>query len=140
MSILCYHIICLSNDGPMHCSGADYTINLVRDFISDLLPIADAICCICDLLPNKNHFLSFFAPNRGCDLVCDSVSRTKSHRKSKHDIAWWQFRVRHQIADTPNCICDTQQIWNEIAHEIACVTRPSARIPTCLGSKEMSNY
>jgi hypothetical protein len=59
----------------------------VRDFVSDLLQIADAICCICDLLSDKNHFLSFFAPNRRCDLVCDSVSRTKLHSKSQHHIS-----------------------------------------------------
>jgi hypothetical protein len=52
------------------CSGADYTSDLVRD----LLHIADAIRCICDLVSDKNPFLYFFATNCRRDLVCDSVS------------------------------------------------------------------
>jgi hypothetical protein len=32
--------------------------------------------------------------------------------------------VRHHIADTPNRICDLQQIGHKIAHEIARVTSP----------------
>jgi hypothetical protein len=35
--------------------------------------------------------------------------------------------VRHQIADTPNRICDLQQIGHEIAHKIARVTSPLGR-------------
>jgi hypothetical protein len=38
--------------------------------------------------------------------------------------------VRHQIADTPNRICDLQQIGHEIAHEIARVTSPLQKKPT----------
>jgi hypothetical protein len=40
--------------------GADYTSDFFFDFMSDLLHIAGAIWCICDLLSDKNHFLSFF--------------------------------------------------------------------------------
>jgi hypothetical protein len=32
----------------------------VCDFMSDLLHIAGAIWCICDLLSDENHFLTFF--------------------------------------------------------------------------------
>jgi hypothetical protein len=73
-----------------------------------------AICCICDLVSDKNHVLSFaraanHTPNRMCD--------TKS-------------QLRHKIASTtPNRICDLvsmrfgvanlSQIELEIAHQIA---------------------
>jgi hypothetical protein len=33
-----------------HLLGAGYTSDFVCDFMSDLLQIADAICCICDLV------------------------------------------------------------------------------------------
>jgi hypothetical protein len=73
--------------------GAGYTSDLVR---CDLLQIADSIWCICHLVSEKNHSLSFFlhqiadarTPNRN----------TISHAMCKR----YQFRVRHQIADTPN--------------------------------------
>jgi hypothetical protein len=39
--------------------GAGYTCDFVCDFMCDLLHIADAIWCICDLVSDKNHFLSF---------------------------------------------------------------------------------
>jgi hypothetical protein len=51
----------------------------------DLLQIAYAICCICDLVSDKNHFLSFFLHQIAdaikciCDLVCDSASVSVFH-------------------------------------------------------------
>jgi hypothetical protein len=71
--------------------GADYTSDFVCDFMCNLLHIADAICCICDLVSDKNHVRSFArAANRTPNHMCD----TNSH-------------LRHQIASTtPNCICD----------------------------------
>jgi hypothetical protein len=65
----------------------------VCDFMCDLLHIADAICCICDLVSAKNHFLSFFC--------------TKSQMRFGVDAIWClRFRVRFAVA---------QQIAQQIA-------------------------
>jgi hypothetical protein len=113
----------------------------VCDFMCDLLHIADAICCICDLVSDKNHVLSFArAANRTPNRMCD----TKSH-------------LRHQIASTtPNRICDLAcdfvsmrfgvcgsfavaqldlEITHQIAQQIATQYRTANRTANCTANR-----
>jgi hypothetical protein len=72
-------------------------------------PIADAIWCRCNLVSAVPYPFCRRAANRTANR------NLISHAMCKR----WQFRVGHQIVDTPNCICDLQQIGHEIAHEIS---------------------
>jgi hypothetical protein len=110
-----------------HLLITDYTSEFVCDFMCDLLHIAGSIWCICNLLSDKNHFLTFFctksqmrfgvrfrvrtlplplcAPNRIANrMVRVNGSNSESDTKSQ----------TQQIADA---ICSKlQQIAHEIAH------------------------
>jgi hypothetical protein len=93
----------------------------VCDFMCDLLHIADAIWCICDLVSHNNHFLSFF--------------RTKSQMRFGVDAIWClRFHVHFAVAQeisqqiaTPylmlrvngsNSVCDTKLQIHQIASAI----------------------
>jgi hypothetical protein len=56
--------------------GAGYTSNFVCDFMSDLLQMADAICCICDLVSHTEllpftHSMRYGVAIWCCNLLCD---------------------------------------------------------------------
>jgi hypothetical protein len=117
--------------------------DFVCDFMCNLLHIASAIYCICDLvsvtellpITRTMQFCVQFAVRFGaCDLVhvqflrnckTNTESHTKSYLRfgSKKDRKY-VILVGHRIVDTPNCICNIQQIAHEIAHEIARVISP----------------
>jgi hypothetical protein len=76
--------------------GAGYTSDLVCDFMSDLLQIADAIWCICDLVLHT-ELLPFTRIMRYRVAIWCAISCAT---------AKWTRNRRHQIASTPNRICD----------------------------------
>jgi hypothetical protein len=117
-----YNYICVISFDPL---GADYTRYFMCDFMCDLLHIADAIWGICDLVSDKNPSLSFFAPNRRRDLVCDSVSVLQLRRNRACTKLHEPNRTPNR---TPNCmlrvigsnsVSDNKSQMQHIAHEIA---------------------
>jgi hypothetical protein len=115
--------------------GADYTSNFVGDFMCDLLNIADAICCICDLVSDKNSFLSFLAPNRRCDLVCDSVSLLQLRRNRActklHAQNCTQNRTLNHMLRVigNNSVSDTKSQMQQIASAIC--SKSHMKLHTC---------
>jgi hypothetical protein len=106
--------------------------------MSDLLHIAGAIWCICDLLSDKNHFLTFLstkshqiaqqiAPNRTANCMVrvngsNSVSYTKSQMQqiasaiySKSDMKW---HACNQPLNGSNSVSDTKSQIHQIASAI----------------------
>jgi hypothetical protein len=117
-----YNYICVISFDPL---GADYTRYFMCDFMCDLLHIADAIWGICDLVSDKNPSLSFFAPNRRRDLVCDSVSVLQLRRNRActklHEPNRTPNRTRNCMLRVigSNSVSDNKSQMQHIAHEIA---------------------
>jgi hypothetical protein len=80
--------------GHQKCLGAGYTSDFVCDFMSDLLQIAYAIWCICDLV-SHTELLPFTRSMRYGVAICCA-------NRHGHGIA-------PQVADTQNRICDLVQ-------------------------------
>jgi hypothetical protein len=78
--------------------GAGYTSDFVCDFMSNLLQIADAIWCICDLVSHTEMLPLHVA----CNMVLRYGVAICCANRHGHGIA-------HQTADTQNRICDLVQ-------------------------------
>jgi hypothetical protein len=83
----------------------------------DLLQIADAIWCICDLVSDKNHLLSFFCTKSQmrfsvsaiwCGIWCP-------HSKLQHYIATPYCMLR---VNGSNSVCDTKSQIHQIVSAI----------------------
>jgi hypothetical protein len=84
----------------------------------DLLQIAYAIWCICDLVSDKNHFLSFFCSKSQMRFCV----RTKLHMRFSVSAIWCAvpcpFTTRNHA---PNCTANCTANRNTISqHHIAC--------------------
>jgi hypothetical protein len=127
---VCCHELWTPNELIVSSLGRDYTSDFVRDFMCDLLHIADAIRCIChlvydtDLLPitHSMRFCVRFAVQFGaCDLVharflrnckTDTESQTKSHLRfgAKKDRKGFLSDTKSQMHRIASAICSISRM------------------------------
>jgi hypothetical protein len=145
----------MNRDEGLQKSARDYCLRgwLHERFSAcDLLQIAYAIWCICDLVSDKNHFLSFFCPKLQmrfcvctkshmrysvsaiwCAIPCTFTTRYCAPNRTANRTANRNTISQHHIVNGSNSVGDTksqiqQQIGHEIGHKIARVTSPQGDV------------